>query len=199
MTVTMENTAVYGHWTEYPDSQFSQPNVFHNEMIVDAYQFINYWRRCSLSSVFWSQYTSLFVPPTVADGWLNRNAVESVLAYLLNELFENCAKFSRGPELKVCYQSWIGRDKMIFQLTNHVIPEQEAAFVSFIKELLEGDTDELYFQRLEENLENDTSGSGLGFLTLINDYGIQFGFKFEKISPDSVQVNVQAHLSLKEI
>lgn len=199
MTVTMENTAVYGHWSNYPDSQFNHPNVFHNEMAVDAHQFITYWRRCSLSSVFWSQYTALFVPPTVAEGWLNRNAVESVLAYLLNELFENCAKFSDGPELNVTYQSWIGREKMIFQLTNHITPDKQAPFESFITELLESNTDELYFQRLEENLENDSSGSGLGFLTLINDYGVQFGFKFETISPESVQVNVQAHLSLKEI
>ncbi len=199
MIETRGNTAVYGHWNDDPSIQCSSPVMFQNEMIVDAQQFVNYWRRCSLSSVFWSRYTSLFVPTKSSEGWLNKKAVESVLAYLLNELFENCAKFSNGPNMKIIYQAWIENSQMIFQLTNHIKPEGQQPFVKVIKELLESDIDELYFQKLEENAENDSGGSGLGFITLMNDYGVQFGYKFQPVNPETVQVDVQAYLSLKEI
>ena len=199
MTKTMERTAVYGHWHNDPASQFNHSNLFHHEMIVDAQQFVNYWQRCSLSSDFWSQYTALFMPPKALSGWLNKNAVEGVLSYLLNELFENCAKFSSGPVSKVHYQSWIGKEKMIFQLTNHTSPKATKIFIKFITYLLENNPEKLYFQKLENNIQHGNNGAGLGFLTLINDYGIQFGYKFDLINSETVQVDVQAYLSLQEI
>lgn len=198
MTKTMDRTAVYGHWHDDPASQFKHLTPFHHEMIVEAQQFVNYWQRCSLSSDFWSQYIALFVPSKALNGWLNKNAVESVLSYLLNELFENCAKFSSGPMLKVHYQSWVGKEQMIFQLTNHIAPEATKPFIRFINKLLESDPEKLYFQKLENSIQHGNNGAGLGFLTLINDYGIQFGYKFDLINSETVQVDVQAYLSLKE-
>ena len=144
-----------------------------NWMVLDAEQLASHWRRCSLSSDFWSRYTALFVPATPKPGMLPRDAVESILAYLFNELFENCAKFSSGPVTTVNYQSWIFDDHMIFQMTNHIRPEHQQKFVDIICEFLEGDPDELYFQKLEESFEQDSSGSGLGYLSLIKDYNIQ--------------------------
>ena len=87
---------------------------------------------------------------------------------------------------------------MIFQVTNHIHPDEQAAFVEVIQELLTSDVDELYFQKLEENAEYDLEGSGLGYLTLIKDYGIQFGFRFRPQDSTSTAVDVQAHVSMKE-
>jgi hypothetical protein len=171
----------------------------YQRMILDAGDLVRFWRRCSLSSDFWSRYSALFVPATVPPGRLNRAELESVLAYLLNELFENCAKFSGGPVEIVRYQAWIQSDSMTFQLTNHIEPERQPAFTHFIRELLENDPDELYFRRLEENAEANVQGSGLGYLTLIKDYGIRFGFRFSAIGDQSVAVEVQAHVSMKEM
>lgn len=169
-----------------------------NWMVMDADQLSTHWRRCSLSSDFWSRYTALFVPQTPQPGMLPRDAVEGVLSYLFNELFENCAKFSSGPLKTVTYQSWIMEDQMVFQMTNHIKPADQAPFLDVIQEFLEGDPDELYFQKLEESFEQDSSGSGLGYLSLIKDYGIQFGFHFDPIGAESVAVDVQAHVSTKE-
>jgi hypothetical protein len=52
--------------------------------------------------------------------------------------------------------------------------------------------------RLERNTESEQGGSGLGYLTLINDYGVALGFKFEPAGPDLVQVTVQAKMKCKE-
>ncbi len=190
MTGSMQ---IYGAWQDTPEAG-ARTNV----MTLDAAQLAAHWRRCSLSSDFWAHYTALFVPAVPQPGMLRREDVENILSYLLNELFENCAKFSSGPLMPVRYQSWISPTSMVFQMTNYIEPAAQAPFVTLIQEILEGDPDELYFQRLEANAESDSGGSGLGYLTLIKDYGVRFGFRFQPVSNDSVAVDVQAHISTKE-
>jgi hypothetical protein len=186
------NIITLGKWEDMQDVPPS------NWMLLDADQLSAFWRRCSLSSDFWARYTSLFVPATTPPGMLPREAVEGTLSYLFNELFENCAKFSSGPIKTVTYKSWIFDEHMVFQMTNHIRPEAQQPFINTIQELLEGDPDELYFQKLEESFEQDSSGSGLGYLSLIKDYGIQFGFHFESKETNSVAVDVQASVNRKE-
>ena len=164
----------------------------------NSVQLADHWRRCSLTSDFWAKYTSLSVPVYTPKGSLNRSAIESVLSYLLNELFENLAKFSSGPHTEASYQMWMKPDCMVFQLRNHTQPQNQEPFIKLIQELLTSDLNELYFQRLEENAELNNSASGLGYLTLIKDYQIQFGFRFSPVSDDSITVDIQAHVSMKE-
>lgn len=168
-------------------------------MNLQATHLANHWRRNSLSSDYWANFAALQIPETVPSGWLRRVDVAYVLSYLLNELFENCAKFSAGPEQAVHYQAWFEDERMVFQFTNHITPAGERPFIDLIQELLTGDPDELYFQKLEENAEQDLGGSGLGYLTLIKDYGIQFGFRFQPIDDQTTAVDVQAHVSRKEV
>jgi hypothetical protein len=167
-------------------------------MELDAAHLERHWRRCSQSADFWSRYTTLFVPIPAPVGRLSRANLEHVLSYLLNELFENCAKFSGGPLGIVRYECLVRPDELVFALTNHIVPERQAAFARFVGELLAGDPEELYFQRLEESAESDDHGSGLGYLTLMKDYGIRFGFCFAPAAEGSVAVTVQARVHLEE-
>ena len=84
--------------------------ISHNGMVVDAQQLVAFWRRCSLSSDFWSRYTGCFVAPNALKGYLNRESAEGVYSYVLNELFENSAKFSKGSDLDVRYDCWVLAD-----------------------------------------------------------------------------------------
>lgn len=170
-----------------------------HHMAMNAADLSTHWRRCSLSSDFWAKYTALGVETAVSPPKLPRNAIESVLSYLLNELFENTAKFSSGPEQSASYQAWLSDEMMHFQLRNHIKPEDKAPFVDLIQELLNSDPDELYFEKLEANAESNASGSGLGYLTLIKDYSIQFGFRFQQLNAESIAVDVQAHVSMDEV
>lgn len=185
---------IYGAWAE-PSAIVA---LSYDRMVLDAAHLYEHWRRCSLSSDFWARYTALFVPVPAGPGRLRREAVESVLSYLLNELFENCAKFSGGPIGTVRYEAWTRADDVVFQLTNHIEPARQPAFAQFIQDLLDGDPEELYFRRLEESAETDARGSGLGYLTLMKDYGIRFGFRFSRAAPGSVAVEVQAHVQMEE-
>ncbi|RRR65963.1 MAG: ATP-binding protein [Candidatus Viridilinea halotolerans] len=186
--------ATYGHWEQLD----GMPSLGRYTMDLDARHLTQYWRRCSLSSNFWSRYMALWIPTPPAPGHLRRDAMEHILSYLLNELFENCAKFSGGPFQRIAYAAWVHEERMVFELTNHVQPAAQAPFAALIEEMLTGDLDELYFQRLEASAESNAPGSGLGYLTLMKDYGIRFGFRFSAITNASIAVGVQAHVALKE-
>jgi hypothetical protein len=188
-----ESVRVFGAWEDEPGAGA----ISHQRMDLTAGQLAAHWRRCSLSSDFWAGYLARFVPTQTPPGRLRRDAMESVLTFLLNELFENCAKFSGGPADPVSYRSWVTPDRLSFQLTNHVAPERERSFAGFIEELLAGDPELLYFQRLEATAEG-AAGSGLGYLTMIKDYGIKFGFRLAPAAPGSVAVDVQAHVAMEE-
>lgn len=193
MTNTSEQLGIF------QDTAAFQRVQGHSRMALTAEQLKDYWRRCSLSSDHWARFYALQFPLSAEQGMLNYGAAESTLSYLLNELFENCAKFSSGPKLDVFFEAWSLQDEIVFQLTNHIAPSGKQKFVDLLNEILTGDPDELYFARLESNAESGHGGSGLGFLTLIKDYGIRFGFKFTPISPDSVRVDVQATVFRKEM
>ncbi len=194
MDVQTQSPQIFGTWLD----DTAVPGDY-TRMDLKATHLSEHWRRNSLSSDYWAYYTAQTIPTAVPDNYLPQQAVQDILSYLLNELFENCAKFSGGPILDVCYQSWLQDETMIFQLTNHIEPENQPAFIATIQELLTSDPDELYFQKLEENAEFDVEGSGLGYLTLIKDYGIRFGFRFRPQNANSIAVDVQAHVSKKEI
>ncbi len=171
-------------------------------MTIDASQLSTHWRRCSLTADFWSRYIALFAPPSTPPGILCRDDVESVLAYLLNELFENVAKFSGGPVQTGYYRVWVLKEQLIFEITNHIEAQKQQPFIELIQEIFENDPDELYFKKLEENVELDQDESGLGYLTLIKDYNVRFAFCFQPAAhfekTESVAVTIQARVSLKE-
>jgi hypothetical protein len=187
-----ENIEQYGVWEDMTAVPHTQ------KIILNAADLAAHWRRCSLSSDFCAQYMALSAPTAVAPPKLPRRAIESILSYLLNELFENAAKFSGGSRQAVYYRAWVRQNEMVFQMTNHIRPEDKTPFVNLIRELLNNDPDELYFRKLEENADLDADGSGLGYLTLIKDYGVRFGFQFRQIDAGSVAVNVQARVGMEE-
>jgi len=179
-----------GQWETIQEND--PPN---HSMVLDGGQLAEHWRRCSLTADFWARYIALHVPTETSPTRIHRSAMVDILSYLLNELFENCAKFSAGPRVMVYQQTWLREAEIILQLTNHIQPTGCAPFRTVIQEILDGDPDELYFQKLEASVEFDLEGSGLGYLTLIKDYGIRFGFRFRPIDENSVAVDVQAHVA----
>jgi len=188
---------IYGLWEDLQSK--TGEAITYERMTLDAHHLSRFWRRCSLSSDFWARYTALSSPLFTTGKLLRRDAVESTLSYLLNELFENCAKFSSGPVTGVVYEAWLFPERMAFQMTNHIETSHEERFVQLIEELMGSDPEKLYFKRLEDNAETNMKGSGLGYLTLMKDYNVHFGFRFTPVANGSVAVDVQAHINVKEI
>jgi hypothetical protein len=185
-----ESVQTLGDWSDMLQAAST------NRMVLDGEQLARHWRRVSLTADFWAQYLTLYVAAKVSNERLKQDDVHGILSYLLNELFENCAKFSSSAIKKIQFESWQLDDQIILQITNHIRPEGQSSFVEFLHTMLDGDPSELYFQRIEENAETGHSGSGLGYLTLIMDYGIRFGFRFRPVNEESVAIDIQAHVNL---
>lgn len=187
----------YGNWQDIVVS--GNTMIGHGSMEISSQQLLQSWQRCSLASDFWARYIALSSSEFEADHPVQPGALEGALSFILNELLENAAKFSAGPMDGIIYGFWLFPDWIIIQVTNHITPESQDAFVRLISDMLGNDAEGLYFKRLEEGNGADQKGAGLGYLTLMNDYRVRFGFRFTPVSEKSIAVDVQAHICLNEI
>jgi len=67
-----------------------------------------------------------------------------------------------------------------------------------IQEITSRDPSDLLIERMERNAEDpDSTGSGLGLLTLVNDYGVRLGWTIEpQAAGASVQIRTIANVTL---
>jgi hypothetical protein len=68
--------------------------------------------------------------------------------------------------------------------TNSMKPADVDTFQAFITVLLAADPNELYMQHMERHAGEALPTSGLGLLTLRNDYAARLGWKFDVIHGD---------------
>jgi hypothetical protein len=147
------------------------------------------WRNNGLSADFLADYLASFFPAEEieSDGIDKRTEIKGAVSYIANELLENAMKFNDDDtRYPISIQLQLYVDHIIFCVSNSVNIETTIKFQEHIKKLLNSDTQELYLQQLEQNASSDGNcfTSGLGLLTMINDYMAQLGWKFETIETD---------------
>lgn len=153
------------------------------------------WRNNRLSAHFVADYLSSFLPMDEQDASSEKRIKESkgAVSYVANELLENAIKFNEDDSsYKIKFGiHFIEETEVIAVIfaTNCAKSETVNKLQEFIKELLSCDPDELYLQQLEKNAEAESETSGLGLLTMINDYSAKIGWKFEP-RPDSDTIAV---------
>ena len=153
------------------------------------------WVNNRLSAQFAADYFSAFLPVDDDDPKANRRIIESkgAVSYVANELLENAMKFNdEASKFKVQFGIYFleGDRKevtAVLYATNSVSTEGAAKFENFLKELLAADPEEFYITQVEKSAEEDSDASGLGFLTMINDYEAKLGWKFAP-SPQNSQI-----------
>ena len=159
------------------------------------------WRNNCLSADFLADYLStFFLSDEHQQIECNKQAeVKSAVSYIANELLENAMKY--GIEMSpfpISIQIHLNPDLIIFQLTNSIESSQTLQFQEHIETLLSGDPDELYITQLEKNaLDEDGQESGLGILTMLNDYGAKLGWKFESLPQESTEMAVTTMVQLR--
>ena len=114
------------------------------------------------------------------------------MSYVANELLENAMKFSYASSYHaISIEMFLEADVVRLYATNSLDPQTIEPFKQVIHRLLTEDPDALYLEQLERNAENDNEdASGLGFLTLLNDYGATLAWKFEEFSQNDNGVTV---------
>ncbi len=166
------------------------------------------WSNNRLSAQFVADYFSAFLPTDEDDRDCDRRIKErkSAVSYVANELLENAMKFSDLEcNLKVKFGIYFLQNikkedaevKVVLYATNSVTAQGVAKFQTFLTELLASDPEELYVMQVEKSLEDDDSeASGLGFLTMINDYSAKLGWNFETLSTEPQNYTVTTMVQL---
>ena len=148
------------------------------------------WRNNGLSANFLAEYLTAFFPDDKehAMGAEKEIEIKSAISYVANELLENAMKFNdESAHQPISIKLELHSDRLIFFVRNSLNPQTIAGFQAYIQELTTGDPDELYIRQLEKNMQNENGGSGLGLLTLMNDYMAKVGWKFESL-PDRLEI-----------
>lgn len=165
------------------------------------------WSNNRLSAQFVADYFSAFLPTNEDSPNCDRRIKESksAVSYVANELLENAMKFSdRTSKFKVRFGVYFLEDDpeqnsqitAVVYATNSTTPENAEKFQTFLTQLLAADPEEFYIAQVEKSLEEDSNASGLGFLTMINDYSAKLGWKFATIKTDSQILTVTSMVQI---
>lgn len=159
------------------------------------------WRNNGLSADFLAEYLATFFPGNEEDTIKADKTIEvkSAVSYVANELLENAMKFNdETSQQPISIKLEMHSDRLVFFVRNSLKSQTIVKFQSYIQELLTGDRDELYIRQLEHNVQDENSGSGLGLLSIMNDYLATVGWKFEASSkhPEIMTVTTMVQLDL---
>jgi hypothetical protein len=150
------------------------------------------WRNNGLSADFLADYLTTFFPviDTEPTTFKKRKEIRGAISYIANELLENAMKFNdTNSQYPIGIQFRLYSEQLILYTTNSVQHENVERFQSFLQELLQTEPQELYIRQIERAQENDNvEASGLGLLTMIDDYQVKIGWKFETVQQDSEEV-----------
>ncbi|MDD3517671.1 MAG: DUF6272 family protein [Chromatiales bacterium] len=138
------------------------------------------WRNNGLSADFLGDYVTTFIPKADDDpkSGMRQAEVRSAVSYIANELLENAMKYSdEALQEPISINLLLEEDRIIIAETNTVGRDQAEGYRAFVQKLLDSDPMELYVEQLEAKA-GDGAGSGLGFLTMMNDYGAELAWRF---------------------
>jgi hypothetical protein len=157
------------------------------------------WRNNCLSADFLADYLSTFFSSDEVQNQTSIEAVKSAVSYIANELLENAMKYGEAkPASPISLQIHLIQNHIIFELTNSININKVNYFQEYIQELVTADPNELYINKLEANALNENkTESGLGFLTMINDYNAKLGWKFEAASQQIPEIVVTTMVQLE--
>jgi len=150
------------------------------------------WHHCSTTSDFMGDFFANLARRSDAD----YNDARHSIGYLVNELLENAVKFRAPGDITV--EATLENGNFEIRVANFVEEGNAARFQSLLEEIVSRDAGELLIERIEQNAADPlSSGSGLGLLTLMSDYGVRLGWRFLRDSPSGpVELETYAALTL---
>lgn len=192
----LEKAQIFGNYVEKPQQDEHLTLGFSPSAIPIKKR----WRNNGLSADYIANYLATFFPikPDQPDSIDKLAEMKSAVSYIANELLENSMKYADTTALyPITLHTQIENNKIRLFVDNSILAAQAENFQNFIRELLNSDPDELFIRKLEESAEDEnTSSSGLGFLTMINDYSAKLGWKFDTVEKDSPVMTVTTMVEL---
>ncbi|APB35152.1 hypothetical protein GlitD10_2809 [Gloeomargarita lithophora Alchichica-D10] len=145
------------------------------------------WRTNSMSANFMADYVTHLFPDGQWPLLLSYGLVDlhGAVNYIVNELLENAMKFSAPDSTSpVTISLEIYSEQLIVRVQNSITPATAERLQEMIDQISLNSPQELYLQKVEANAVGDGQGSGLGYLTIINDYEAHLGWKILPGIPD---------------
>lgn len=142
------------------------------------------WQQCNLMATFTADYfRSFFSGEEESEKrTLSRRELTHSISFVVNELVENAIKFGASPEVRL--SCGLLDDRMVLLLQNTIATPSAPAFQSLLSRISSGNPQEQLIRQIEKNVsEGNIQGSGIGFLTLMADYGVKLGWRFEEAPP----------------
>lgn len=148
------------------------------------------WRNNGLSADFLADYLSTFFPGEDLASTERQAQIKDSVGYIANELLENCMKYSHSESQHlVSIEMFLEASAITVYTMNGIASKAVPNFQNFANRLLTEDADQLYIEQLERNARNDGDGaSGLGYLTMLINYGVEIAWTFsetDEISADT--------------
>lgn len=163
------------------------------------------WRNNRLSAYFVADYFITFLPLEEEIPGQEKRIRDSkgAVSYVANELLENAMKFNNNEvNQKIKFGIQFLDQPVVtaaIYTTNTVDPKIIDSFKAYVQHLLNSDPSELYLQQVEKSLTNSGEGSsGLGLITMLNDYSAKLGWKFERpvAHGDIITVTTMAQITV---
>lgn len=154
------------------------------------------WEGSTLSAKFLSTFWGKFFPDHSGVSAHIRKQVADEVHYIAGELLGNAVKFSYEPEYMIEICLYLYEKELRFYITNSLSAESQDKLQRFITRILTEDTSALFLEQIEKSAAGENDESGVGFLTMINDYGIRLSWKFEENTRGVKTVTTLARLPI---
>ena len=161
------------------------------------------WRNNGVSADFLGDYVMTFLPAdnAVARPGGSQNEIRHAVTYIANEFLENAMKYhERTVDIPIGVRLELTSDRITVTASNGIGPVQANRYRAFVENILTQDAGDLLLRQLEENSAGiESEASGLGLLTMMNDYGARLGWQFEAHTeyPEIITVTTSAVLNLR--
>lgn len=188
------NVAVFGEYAE-PD----EGNIIGRLTLCFQSGSLNMdelWESSLLSASFLSTFWGKFFPAHGQDADIAREKMQDAVHYICSELLGNAVKFSYDSEYMIEICLYLHESELRFYVSNSVSPDEIQKFQYFIRRIISEDTHELFLEQMEKNAAQDSGESGIGYLTMINDYYVKLAWRFQDIIPGVAFVTTLARLSV---
>lgn len=174
-------TQIFGDFIEKPQTK----KKLMLEFLLDSISVQEFWRNNDYVANFIADFLTTLITKNgseVSD--LKRHAeIKSATSYIANELLENAVKYShQASQIPIKIKLYSNKGKTQFFITNSLSHLRSANLQGIIYQLSNNNHEELYLNQLEKNVDDEyTFKSGLGFLSMINDYSAKLAWKFEPV------------------
>jgi hypothetical protein len=186
---------VFGEFSEYP---------------LDSRQYLTFgfvprdqqlWEKNGLLADMLADYVAIFFLTDATDPhfFKKQKQIKGIVSYIANELLQNAIQYHDDNLGEITIQLQLSDESLVLYVTNSIPPTQVDNFRSFIEKLLNTDPEEFYISQMTQDIEDDDiTTSGLGLLTMTQDYGAKLGWQFDIVQkqPQKITITTMVHLAI---